>query len=56
MNGGVSAPSEALIGGEPAGALAFEEENAFAKGIVVVMLSGGRSREEEEVENGGGKE
>lgn len=42
VQGGVAAPFEALVGGELAGALAFEEEDAFAEGVVVVVLGGGR--------------
>ena len=34
---GVAAPFEALIGRELAGALAFEEEDALAEGVVVVV-------------------
>lgn len=37
VKGGVAAPAEALVGGESAGALAFEEEDAFAEGVVVVV-------------------
>jgi len=37
----VVAPAEALVGGEFAGALAFEEENAFAEGVAVVVAGGG---------------
>lgn len=34
---GVAAPSDTLIGRKLSGALAFEEENAFAKSVVVVV-------------------
>lgn len=55
MEGRVAAPFEALVGRETAGALAFEENDAFAEGVMVVVLGGGRRRkEEEEEENGGG--
>lgn len=37
MQTGVLAPTEALIGGKPAGALAFEEKKAHAESAVVVM-------------------
>ena len=43
---GVAAPSEALIGGESPGALAFEEEDALAEGVVVVVAGGGWAEEE----------
>jgi len=44
----VTAPAEALIGGEFARALAFEEEDAFAEGVAVVVAGGGGAEEEEE--------
>lgn len=52
MQGGVAAPTEALVGREAAGALAFEEENALAEGVVVVVAAAGdrRLREEEQEE------
>lgn len=34
---GVVAPSETLVGRKLAGALAFEEEYAFAKSVVIVV-------------------
>lgn len=39
MQGGVAAPLDSLIWGELAGALAFEEENALAESVVVVMAA-----------------
>ena len=55
MDGGVATPFEALVGREFTGALAFEEEDAFVKGVVVVVLGSGRRGEEEEEENGSGR-
>lgn len=49
---GVAAPSEALIGREFPGALAFEEENALAEGVAVVLSGGGRAEREQEEEYG----
>ena len=40
VEAGVAAPAEALVGREPAGALAFEEDDAFAEGVVVVVAGG----------------
>lgn len=48
MEGGVTAPAQALIGGEFAGALAFEEEDAFAEGVGVVVAGGAHGGEREE--------
>ena len=39
MQGGVAAPLDALIWRELARALAFEEENALAQSVVVVMAA-----------------
>lgn len=53
MQGRVLAPAEALVGWKSAGALAFEEKNALAEGIVVVVVSCGSAMamEEEEEDN-----
>lgn len=48
MQCGVAAPAEALIGRESAGALSFEEEDALAEGVVVVVTCGGDGAEQEE--------
>lgn len=37
MQGGVAAPPDPLIWGEPAGALALEEEDALVEGVRVVV-------------------
>lgn len=58
MQGGVSAPAEALVGREAAGALAFEEEDALVEGVVVVLAVAGDRRlreEEQEKEEKGAK-
>ena len=49
---GVAAPSETLIWREFARALAFEEEDAFAEGIVVVVRAGDWLEGKEQEENG----
>lgn len=55
MQGGVSAPPDALVWGQFSRALAFEENNAFAECVAVVMAGcGGVVMKEEEEENGGG--
>lgn len=38
---------EALVGGEFAGALSFEKEDALAEGVMVVVAGGDRVEEEE---------
>lgn len=48
VQGGVLAPAEALVGGESAGALAFEEKEALAESVVVVVRAGGALAVEEE--------
>lgn len=48
MQCGVTAPVDALVGREFAGALAFEKEDAFAEGVVVVVGGGGWAEKEEE--------
>lgn len=52
---GVAAPFQALIWGELSGALAFEEEDALAEGVVVVVASADwvqkKGKEEEEGES-----
>ena len=53
MDGGVATPFEALVRRESAGALAFEEEDAFSEGIVVIVLGCCRRRKEKEEENSG---
>lgn len=50
MQARVLAPTEALIGGKSAGALAFEEKKALAEGVVVVMGACSAVGEEEEEE------
>lgn len=50
MQCGVAAPFQALIRGELAGALAFEEEDALAEGVVVVVAAADRLGKQEERE------
>lgn len=40
MQSGVSAPADTLIWWELAGALAFEEEDAFSECIAVILTTG----------------
>lgn len=47
---GVAAPFQALIRGELAGALAFEEEDALAEGVVVVVAAADWLDKQEESE------
>lgn len=51
VQGGVFAPSDTLIWGELPRTLAFEEEDAFPKGISVVVATGncmeGKQKEDE---------
>lgn len=51
MQCGVFAPPEALIRWESSGALAFEEEDALAECVAVVVGSGGELRERIERED-----
>ncbi|KAL3582264.1 hypothetical protein D5086_016596 [Populus alba] len=50
MQGGVAAPPDSLIWWELAGALAFEEENALAEGVMVIMATADDCMEREEYE------
>lgn len=52
VQGWVFAPSNTLIWGEPPWPLAFEEEDAFPKRIVVVVAGGEWTEREEEEEEG----
>ena len=53
VEGGVTAPTEALIRWEFPRALAFEEEDAFAEGVGVVVGGGADGGEREEENNEG---
>ena len=50
MQGGVAAPPDSLIWGELAGALAFEEQNALAEGVMVIMATADDCMERKEYE------
>jgi hypothetical protein len=56
MQGGVAAPLDSLIWGELAGSLAFEEENALAEGVMVIMATADNCMEREEHEERNGSD